>query len=767
VGTSYVKPPKSQAAATYSKVMNIHNLTGYSVQEDATPLDGSSTEGGVGTISFGLPETDTSLALFGTDIEVDDDFRGMTSGTITEVSLSNGINTVTADSRLGILVGSATAKPMTGNFEAVARAYLRLGGIVDGVYFDPRIGGMQVTAPGWNDDVWLKLKQLCIAHRVEIAVVATNIVFRPARSVTLDVRKKTDFTVSVAKTDSARSVEVTRYSNEWVDGEVVYPRNATEIAAAQVYTVEAGAVLEDDITLSASVASVLQPICVDDVAQDYDGTQSVYSVRASDNSQVTAQDWTSLGGKVELSINPDTTSVHIKITASSDQYYGPYRIAGRMKEVVDPNTVIVGPGQQADIAASTSSTSSAGTSKTSSSTKTTVLDPVASNDYPWAKATIKTLSPLGYDYRECVDFVAWRLNRDAGVKHAPWKYTWGNLRITNGNAIGWKADWQKHGWKVNITPYPGCIAWFGTSAGAQGHVAYVQHVTATEVVLEDYNWGGTHIYHKHTMKRSSVDSFLEPPSGKPATKTVTTTGSSSTKTGTVTTTTTANGTTTVVSATPDDAPENNPADSETDYNSLRIVGTGTIIDKTILVLPTGMAAGHTVADVGVTVENIFVSTVDDAYRVGSYVATRFKGEEQTISGTLTSINQRSGSGTLLGPQISDFDAEYKGMTIAQFNAQWSGKTMADFKATQTAKVIDTADNQVFGNVAGARFKYKDAMYRVTTSTVSNSAIEFSATRDTMIADFNAAHAGKTIADFNTQFAGLSLKQFGRMPLQGG
>lgn len=744
------------------------NITGYTVQEDATPLDGSSTEGGVGTISFALPEDDNSLALFGTSVQLSDDFRGMTSGTVTGIGLTGGINSVTADSRLGILVGTTTASPITGSFEAVVRYYLRLGGITDGVYFDPRVSGVQVTAPGWKDDVWLKLKQLCITYRVEIAVVATNIVFRPARAVTIDVRKKTDFSVNVAKTDAAQNIEVTYYSNEWVDGEVVYPRTPDEVAAAQVYTVEAGAVLEDDIQLSASVASVLQPICVDDVAQDYDGTQSVYSVRASDNSQVTAQDWTSMGGKIELSVNDDTMSVHIKITASSDQYYGPYRIAGRMKEVTDLNTVIVGPGQQADVAATTTSTSSAGTTKTSSATKTVVQDPVATDDYPWKKNTIHTLSPLGYDYRECVDFVAWRLNRDAGVKHSPWKYTLANLRKTNGNAIGWKHDWELHGWKTNITPYPGCIAWFGTSAGTNGHVAYVQHVTATEVVLEDYNWGGTHTYHKHTMKRSSVDSFLANPRDKPSTTTVTTTASSAVKpSGTVTTTQTANGTTTVVSGTPADSPENNPADSETDYNSLRIVGTGAIIDKTVLVLPTGVPAGHTVEQTGVTVENVFVSTLEDAYRVGSYVATRFKGEEQTISGTLTKVNQRAGTGFVIGPLISDFDAEYQGMTIAQFNTQWAGKTLGDFKAAQTAKVIDTSDNQVFGNVAGARFRYKDAMYRITTSTTTNTDVEFSATRDTMIADFNAAHAGKTIADFNAQFAGMTLKQFGRVPLQGG
>jgi hypothetical protein len=46
------------------------------------------------------------------------------------------------------------------------------------------------------------------------------------------------------------------------------------------------------------------------------------------------------------------------------------------------------------------------------------------DDYPWWDQVPDDygggLSPLRYYYRECVDFVAWRLNRDAGVTSAAW-----------------------------------------------------------------------------------------------------------------------------------------------------------------------------------------------------------------------------------------------------------------------------------------------------------------------------------------------------------
>jgi surface antigen len=136
--------------------------------------------------------------------------------------------------------------------------------------------------------------------------------------------------------------------------------------------------------------------------------------------------------------------------------------------------------------------------------------PAAADDYPWPNDAINTLSPLRYDYRECVDFVAWRMNRDIGVTHAPWRWDWTNLSPNgNGDAIAWRGNWQANGWKVDIAPVPGAVAWYGTSAGALGHVAQVQAVSGGNVVLEEYNWGGTHNYDKRTVSQSEPDSYLQ------------------------------------------------------------------------------------------------------------------------------------------------------------------------------------------------------------------------------------------------------------------
>jgi surface antigen len=140
----------------------------------------------------------------------------------------------------------------------------------------------------------------------------------------------------------------------------------------------------------------------------------------------------------------------------------------------------------------------------------------AGDDYPWPAETIDDegggFSPLRYNYRECVDFVAWRLNRDAGSTAAPFKWTWANLTPEGGNAIDWPESWRAAGWGVSNSPQAGGVAWWGSSVGSAGHVAYVQAVTPDgQVVIEEYNWGRTHRYNTRTIPASDVELFLAPP----------------------------------------------------------------------------------------------------------------------------------------------------------------------------------------------------------------------------------------------------------------
>ena len=131
------------------------------------------------------------------------------------------------------------------------------------------------------------------------------------------------------------------------------------------------------------------------------------------------------------------------------------------------------------------------------------------DDYPWPdQLTIQQgggLSPFNYYYRECVDFVAWRMNRDAGVTSAPWKWVWSNL--AQGSAYKWKSEWERHGWATGPTPVVGAVAWF---PGAN-HVAYVSGILPDgSVAIEEYNWGPNN-YGQRIIPADSAYYLYAPP----------------------------------------------------------------------------------------------------------------------------------------------------------------------------------------------------------------------------------------------------------------
>ena len=133
------------------------------------------------------------------------------------------------------------------------------------------------------------------------------------------------------------------------------------------------------------------------------------------------------------------------------------------------------------------------------------------DDYPWFSELSTDqgggLSPLNYFARECVDFVAWRLNRDAGSITAPFLYDWSSLTPSGGNAYQWKHAWKAHGWPTSTTPIVGSVAWFSAN-----HVSYVKAVNADgTVLLEEYNWMGQHLYGQRTIQANEAQLYLYPP----------------------------------------------------------------------------------------------------------------------------------------------------------------------------------------------------------------------------------------------------------------
>jgi surface antigen len=112
------------------------------------------------------------------------------------------------------------------------------------------------------------------------------------------------------------------------------------------------------------------------------------------------------------------------------------------------------------------------------------------------------LSSRGYAYRNCTDYVAWKLqsaNGFAAISGWGYGYQWGG-RATAAH------------YTVDMVPAPGAVAWYNSGAfgmSSYGHVAYMESVNADGTVnLSEYNNPADGNYHTRTIVASQVSGYI-------------------------------------------------------------------------------------------------------------------------------------------------------------------------------------------------------------------------------------------------------------------
>ena len=118
--------------------------------------------------------------------------------------------------------------------------------------------------------------------------------------------------------------------------------------------------------------------------------------------------------------------------------------------------------------------------------------------YSWCKSGT-WVSPRRFAYRNCTDFVSFRI----GIN-------WGSLKFPNGdgNARGWKQGAVNSGYQVGTQPVVGAVAWWGSEVGGGfGHVAVVVSINSDgSSNIEQYNQTGTGRYSRQSSVRP--DAYL-------------------------------------------------------------------------------------------------------------------------------------------------------------------------------------------------------------------------------------------------------------------
>ena len=184
-----------------------------------------------------------------------------------------------------------------------------------------------VSYQGFIGSVWDYLKQMLLAQQCEVSLVSNNIVIRPIRTRTLQVAKNSSVSRTTVNADLAQSIQVYYYSNSWKTNTVCYPdSNASSKASA--YQVDAGALLVENVSVSVSLQSISQPVCVvsGSVPVNYSGSSSIYTVAGQDGTPIDPAIWTSNGGSIVVSIGDDQTSINFRIKAAIGLSNAPYTI---------------------------------------------------------------------------------------------------------------------------------------------------------------------------------------------------------------------------------------------------------------------------------------------------------------------------------------------------------------------------------------------------------------------------------------------------------
>lgn len=309
----------------------IVEVSDYGVTEQSTPLSGSDTSGGVGSIRLNVPARDPHQGtsklsrlrsmgvgvLRGAPVRLVDSRRGLTLGRLTDIRASGPMDelTIECSTRLAELnIYNVQAEPFSGTLRGAMEYYVTLAGWTDPSFLvvDNDIALMPFVAPGWTGELWYNLKRICQAKGVEINLISGTVIVSPAHSRRIYAGLATDRSVSTGGGTLAQQVEVYCYHTEAISNALVYP--SVSGVEADTFNVSAGEITEYAITLSASVTDVTQPIAQDWVSP-YEVSASVYSVLTSNGDRVPADLWRQYGGSVEIIIQPDTSNLRMIVTA--------------------------------------------------------------------------------------------------------------------------------------------------------------------------------------------------------------------------------------------------------------------------------------------------------------------------------------------------------------------------------------------------------------------------------------------------------------------
>lgn len=344
------------------------NVESYSITEDATTLDPSSSSGGVGSMTVSAQDYSEASWLLGDLLDLSDTNRGKFQGLVRSTKgNASGSLSITADSILAKLNVTRTIPPYWGPLSGAIQHVMDAMLVTNPVSVDSSIASRTVVLHGFYDNVWDNLRRFLIAQQVELSLVFNTVMVRPIRKRDAYLERLSDNSWSVDSSGVSKSVTVHYYPTNYGDQLEIYPVAGT---TPPTLSVDAGETVETEVQLNASVRFVNQPVCVSTVQnRPYGGTQGVYSVAGGDGLPITPSQWAAQGGFVWVGMtddprvlkivvrgmdNPDLQPYRIAMTAGTSSYYPSLHVTGTASVWTDESiTLITGAPQDITVDDST------------------------------------------------------------------------------------------------------------------------------------------------------------------------------------------------------------------------------------------------------------------------------------------------------------------------------------------------------------------------------------------------------------------------------
>lgn len=289
----------------------------YTVTEAATPLAGGDSSGAVGSISLRSVASTSKKKITPRDIDGQIEFldtaRGVTSGKVNILTRTkeSDLWDIDADSRLGLFMIDVQVSPFSGTLENAFLGYAGYANVTTEIIVDPAIASRPVNFPGFSGNLWNRMKEMAIGQGCDLNLVSDVIVLRPAREFEAVQKRETTASTTYDSTQTAHRQEVIWYDTKHYSSGLIYPPGGWT-PEVRVLSVNAGEEAEHVLETNASITSIQAPTMVMSVPPEHDST-SVYTIVGDDNLPIVPQQWTDFGGRLSVSIDPDTRRLRVKM----------------------------------------------------------------------------------------------------------------------------------------------------------------------------------------------------------------------------------------------------------------------------------------------------------------------------------------------------------------------------------------------------------------------------------------------------------------------